>query len=64
MILARSTKTNARRKECVIEEISAKISLTLEAECTITGIYQLELLGVICFVSEYGTLGLSARLPF
>ena len=36
MILARSTKTNVGRKECVIEEISAKISLTLEAECNIT----------------------------
>ena len=36
MILARSTKTNARRKEGVIEEISAKISLTLEAEYKIT----------------------------
>ena len=36
MILARWTKTNARREECVIEEISAKISLTLEAECKIT----------------------------
>ena len=41
MILARSTKTNARRKECVIEEISAKISLTLSSSglipTTITG---------------------------
>ena len=35
MILARWTKTNARRQECVIEEINAKISLTLEAECKI-----------------------------
>ena len=37
MILARSTKTNARREECVIEEISAKISLT-GAVCSEGGI--------------------------
>ena len=35
LILARSTKTNARRQRCLIEEISSKINLTLEAECKI-----------------------------
>ena len=36
LFLARSTKTYARRKECVINEINAKNSQTLEADLKIT----------------------------